>query len=441
MRTLKIYLFGVITLISVEIKAQTTQTFPQKVFEFIKHKQFDQLFQLVDTTGLTKDFLAAQRIQMETNLTQFGKVKKLITIQEDEAGVKKRYAICIQFKKEKKNINLTVNAKQKIENYSIKEFNETPFFQLKGYNGFAEVTDLTTQVKTRDGLILGANITFGDTSKQKSPLVIFVHGSGVSDRDETIGPNKPFRDLAQGFAQKGIVSLRYDKRGYDRHQLTKQMMDSIDIYTETIFDAVDAINVAKQFSFIDTNQIYIVGHSQGAMCAPMVAKLSPKIKGIIMLAGPAKNLIDVLPEQARYMALLDDTITNLEEMQLTQNKWLVDKLKNPEELKKMPKALLGGTGYKYWQSVKHFNQVETAKSLSIPIYILNGENDFQVIMSEYELWKTELAGKPNMQFTSYPKLNHLFLETVGERGIKEYDIPGHIPQYVIDDLVKFIKSH
>jgi hypothetical protein len=439
MRILKIYLFGVITLISIEIKGQYATAFPQKVFEFIKHKQFDQLFQLVETTGLTKDFLAAQRIQMETNLTQFGKVKKLITIQEDEAGVKKRYAICIQFKKEKKNINLTVNAKQKIENYTIKEFNETPFFQLKGYNGFAEVTDLITQIKTRDGLILGANIAFGDTSKQKSPLVIFVHGSGVSDRDETIGPNKPFRDLAQGFAQKGIVSLRYDKRGYDRRQLTKQMMDSIDIYTETIFDAVDAINVAKQFSFIDTNQIYIVGHSQGAMCAPMIAKLSPKIKGIIMLAGPAKNLIDVLPEQARYMALLDDTITNLEEMQLTQNKWLVDKLKNPEELKKMPKALLGGTGYKYWQSVKQFNQAETAKSLSIPIYILNGENDFQVIMSEYELWKTELAGKPNVQFTSYLKLNHLFLETVGERGIKEYDIPGHIPQYVIDDLVKFIK--
>jgi fermentation-respiration switch protein FrsA (DUF1100 family) len=171
----------------------------------------------------------------------------------------------------------------------------------------------------------------------------------------------------------------------------------------------------------------------------MIAKLSPKIKGIIMLAGPAKNLIDVLPEQARYMALLDDTITNLEEMQLTQNKWLVDKLKNPAELKKMPKALLGGTGYKYWQSIIHFNQVETAQSLSIPIYILNGENDFQVIMSEFELWKTQLPNKPNVQFKSYPKLNHLFLETIGERGMKEYDIPGHIPQYVIDDLVKFIK--
>lgn len=440
MRILKIHFLLLMVLISVEIKAQTPPSLPQKVFDYIKQKQFDQLFQLVDTTGLTKDFLAAQRVQMETNLTQFGKVKKLITIQEDDAGVKKRYAICIQFKKEKKNLHLIVNARQKIEKYTIKEFNETPFFQLKGYNGFAEVTDLTTEVKTRDGLTLGANIAFGDTSKQKSPLVIFVHGSGVSDRDETIGPNKPFRDLAQGLAQKGIVSLRYDKRGYDRHQLTKQMMDSIDIYTETIFDAVDAIHVTKQFSFIDTTQIYIVGHSQGAMCAPMIAKLSAKVKGIIMLAGPAKNLIDVLPEQARYIALLDDTITNLEEMQLTQNKWLVDKLKNPAELKKIPKALLGGTGYKYWQSVLNFNQVDAAKSLSIPIYILNGENDFQVIMSEYELWKTELAGKPNVQFTSYPKLNHLFLETVGERGMKEYDVPGHIPQYVIDDLVKFIKS-
>ena len=44
------------------------------------------------------------------------------------------------------------------------------------------------------------------------PVVILVHGSGPEDRDETIGPNRPFRDLAWGLASRGIAVLRYDKR-------------------------------------------------------------------------------------------------------------------------------------------------------------------------------------------------------------------------------------
>ncbi|MDZ7606573.1 MAG: hypothetical protein U5K79_13515 [Cyclobacteriaceae bacterium] len=50
--------------------------------------------------------------------------------------------------------------------------------------------------------------------KNSFPIVLFVHGSGPNDRDETIGPNKPFRDIAYGLAEKGIASLRYDKRTF-----------------------------------------------------------------------------------------------------------------------------------------------------------------------------------------------------------------------------------
>ena len=48
--------------------------------------------------------------------------------------------------------------------------------------------------------------------KKKAPVVILVHGSGPQDRDETVGPNKPFRDLAWGLAERGIATVRYDKR-------------------------------------------------------------------------------------------------------------------------------------------------------------------------------------------------------------------------------------
>ena len=46
------------------------------------------------------------------------------------------------------------------------------------------------------------------------PAVVLVHGSGPSDRDETVRGTKLFRDLAHSLAQQGIASARYDKRTY-----------------------------------------------------------------------------------------------------------------------------------------------------------------------------------------------------------------------------------
>lgn len=441
MRILKITLLLLLCTVNLLLNAQDNSSIPQTFFSLLKKQRFDELFSLFDTSGISPSYQQSQKEQLKTVFNDLGKPKKLIAIIEDENSVKKQFAICVQFKKEKKNILLTLNKNKKIERYNIKEFNTSPFFQLKGYKGFSEVTNLPINVKTQDGLILEGNIAFGDTTKQKSPLVIFVHGSGVSDRDESIGPNKPFRDLSQGLAQQGIASIRYDKRGFDYSQIENKVSDSLTIYVETINDAIDAVKLAKDFSFIDTNNIFICGHSLGAMCAPKIAELCPRIKGIVMLAGPAKSLIDVLPEQARYIALLDDTITAIEEMQLNQNKWLVEKLRDPKEFKKLPKMMLGGTTYKYWQSIDKLNQLQSAKNLTIPIFILNGENDFQVIMDEYRIWERELQNKSNVKFKSYPKLNHLFLETIGERGMKEYDTPGHIPQFVIDDLANFILKY
>lgn len=48
--------------------------------------------------------------------------------------------------------------------------------------------------------------------------MVLVAGSGPSDRDESIGPNKPLRDLAYGLATRDIAVLRFDKRTYARPQ-------------------------------------------------------------------------------------------------------------------------------------------------------------------------------------------------------------------------------
>lgn len=440
--TLKFNIGIIILLISfLSIKSQNSVQISQQIFLHLKSGEYSKIDALFDTTGLMKLIAINQKLSYKAELEILGKPKKLIGLYDESAGCKTRTALAIQFKQEKKLLTILFNQNNKIENLSFSEmYTESPFYQLKGYKGFPEVTDLTTEIKTRDGLKLGANIAFGDTTKKKSPLVIFVHGSGPNDRDATIGPNKIFRDMAQGLAQQGIVSLRYDKRTYAYQFDSKVLNDSLTIYEETINDAIDAINISKEFTFIDTANIFIIGLSQGAMCAPKIAELYPKIKGILMLAAPANSLFVVLPEQIEFQAKLDGVITDKEQMNLTSVKWMINKIIDPNLNYKTPKALLMGIHPKYWKSFLNYNQVETAKKLTLPILILNGERDVQVLISEFQLWQKELMGKTHVQFKSYALADHLFLEFEGKPNPDEYFIPSHVPQHIIDDLVQFIQN-
>jgi hypothetical protein len=70
------------------------------------------------------------------------------------------------------------------------------------------------------------------------PAVVLVHGSGPYDGDETIGPNRPFKDLSDGLAQKGIAVLRYEKR---THAPGVELPARLTVEEETVADARAAI--------------------------------------------------------------------------------------------------------------------------------------------------------------------------------------------------------
>ena len=102
------------------------------------------------------------------------------------------------------------------------------------------------------------------------PAVLLVAGSGPMDRDETIGPNKPFRDLARGFAAAGIASLRYDKRtlAYGAQMANKP----ITVDDEVTDDAVTALRLLGQQPQIDPHRLFVLGHSLGGLMVPRIAQ-------------------------------------------------------------------------------------------------------------------------------------------------------------------------
>src|SRR5690606_19112845 len=130
------------------------------------------------------------------------------------------------------------------------------------------------------------------------PVVIFVHGSGPADMDETVGAHKPFKDLAIGLANKGIASIRYVKR---TTLYPKEFQKAFTLKEEVEEDAIAAIEYSKTLTEVDKGQIYLFGHSLGGMVAPRIATVNKDLKGIVLAAAPARPFSDIAIEQNNYM--------------------------------------------------------------------------------------------------------------------------------------------
>jgi dienelactone hydrolase len=273
------------------------------------------------------------------------------------------------------------------------------------------------------------------------PIVVFVHGSGANDRDETIGPNKPFRDLAHGLAERGIASIRYDKRSLVAPQSLKNLNGQSMFDVLVVNDALAAVALARTIDNVNPKAVFVLGHSMGAYLAPEIAARDANIAGIIMMAANARPLEDLVYEQYKYI-YNKDGLSKAEKQDLHQIRKRVKHVKHLESyLKKTDKPDLPITNnVDFWKAVKDYNQIKTAREIKQPMLLMQGLRDYQVPPREFKIWQHKLHSKKNATFKSYAKLNHLFLEGEGKSYPDEYEKQGNIPDYVISDIALWIKS-
>jgi dienelactone hydrolase len=315
---------------------------------------------------------------------------------------------------------------------SIKGNYKAPFYDKKNYTEEEVLLYCSDKIKLPATLTLPKNIS-------KPPVVILVHGSGPSDRDEKIYVNKPFKDISIGLASLGIATLRYEKRTMEFMDELSANTDSVTIYNETINDAISATDFLSQRNDIDSKKIFIIGHSLGAMCAPKIAEQSNLIKGIILMAANFRPLEDLIIDQLQTILKVDSTNFQLK-MALNTIKYQVSVLHSDTFSANTKKIFLPmNIPAKYWLSLKQYNQVAIASNLNKPILFLQGERDYQVTMSDFDLWQSKCSNN-NSKFISYKKLNHLFMEGKGISKPSEYEKPTHVAFYVIEDIAKWIFS-
>lgn len=269
------------------------------------------------------------------------------------------------------------------------------------------------------------------------PVLVLVHGSGPNDRDETIGPNKPFRDLAEGLASRGIAVLRYDKRTLVYRGRLGELKGQT-VKDEAIDDALAAVALLKATPEIDPRKVFVLGHSLGGMLAPRIGKADASVAGLVLMAGAARPMHEVIVEQVTYLTSKGGAVPEEAQKEIEQLRRDAKRISEASFTADSPE-MIQGIPASYWVDLRDYDAPVLAAKLRQPILVLQGERDYQVTMADLAQWKRALGAKKSATFKTYPKLNHLFTEGEGPSRPEEYSVAQHIPEYVLGDLAAWMK--
>ena len=418
-----------------EPEEQNVEEIAIQTVEFLSKGEFNQAYEFFHET--VTDQITVQQLGniWDTLLAQYGEFDKVMSTRIDkEGGYDVVYVTCNFSTMGFLDIKMVFDGGKTISGFQFvpteTEY-ETP--EYADLDVFEEV-NVTVGIGEWE---LPGTLTL-PKGEGPFPAVVLVHGSGPSDRDESIGPNKPFKDLAWGLASKGTAVLRYEKRTKEYPEKSASQTN-FTLQDEIIDDVIEAIDVLNATGRIDQERMFVLGHSLGGMIGPRIAEQDDRLAGLIILAGSTRGLEDLFLEQTIYLANLDGEIDENEAIQIAYIQEQVEKVK---ELNISEGELALGVPKTYWQYLADYNPLETARNLSIPLLILQGERDYQVTLEgDFSIWNETFYGDDNVTLKTYEMLNHLFISGSGPSTDAEYLVMGHVEEEVIDDITQWIVNY
>jgi len=271
------------------------------------------------------------------------------------------------------------------------------------------------------------------------PAVVLVHGSGPQDEDETIGPNKLFKDLAWGLTSQKIAVLRYVKRTRRYGKEMKESTASLTLNEETVEDARLAVAVLALQPEVDPKRVFVLGHSLGGYAAPRIASGNPQVAGLILMAATTRPLEDLVVAQIRYLVGLGGTITPEGQKKIDEAEQSATEIRNPSLKPGMTVHLLGTSlPASYFLDLRSYHPAEMLAGLHLPVLVLQGQRDYQAQMVDFDGWKKALGVDPRASFKVYPALNHLFMAGEGPSSEAEYLKPSHVDEAVVRDIATWV---
>jgi uncharacterized protein len=175
----------------------------------------------------------------------------------------------------------------------------------------------------------------------------------------------------------------------------------------------------------------------------MVAAADPSIKGLILMAAGGGKMYDSALRQVQYLSCLETKPQAISQEYINLLIKQVALIESGDLNESTPEEdLLFGAPALYWLSVKEYDEIAAAKSLTVPISILQPGRDYQVtVEDDFMKWKEGLEGKENVDMKVYEGLDHLFIHREGVSNAEDYAVEGHVDEGIIRDICAWIEAH
>ncbi len=333
----------------------------------------DELKTLVDEEQFSSMFL---------NLNEtFGHIVRIENEKSIKDGGNSTYTATLIFEHVEAYIQVYIsNLKIAGYNYDVRFVTN---FENKLENGIAESFFLLES----GNYTLNAVYTY--TEESDAPTVLLIPGSGVADYNETVGLLPTFSDIAMELAERGVNSLRFEKR---TNRYASEFTVESDLDEEYFLDCKAALDWIRKNN--QTGEIILLGHSLGAQIAVSLAE-QEKVNGLILFNGSARHLAEIAKDQ----------YCDIDPVNAIYYQQYMDAAKAVTQDTAKGYYYYGCSDY-YWADYNELSTVDSLEKLGISTLVINSKFDHQLYDADISLWQSEFADNENIKIVVYDDISH-----------------------------------
>ncbi len=305
------------------------------------------------------------------------------------------------------------------------------------------------------GVTLAGTIT-APTADETTVLAVLVSVAGPTDRDLSLGRHKYFKRLADGLAESGIATLRYDDRGVGG---SGGSLGATDLSTRAA-DACEAVQ-ALRTAFPSVDRAGVIGMSEGGGIALLAAEHCPPLSFAGLLSAPIRHGLEVMEDQM-LRALDAATIPEQRRAEIEgaalrflslvgaehpadNRAEILELLSGPNGnavlppyafVPQAPEARTEFVLSRWYQSQVHYDVRDAARGASIPILAIYGALDQAIVPEANAELLRELA--PEAEVVVLPGLNHLMQEARTGSVLEYATLPESMSLDVVAHIVEWL---
>lgn len=298
---------------------------------------------------------------------------------------------------------------------------------------------METEVKIGAPYPLGGKL-LRPLGKEKAPVIIMLSGSGPNDMDATIGPNKIFKELSYRLAEKGIATLRFDKRTFTYPEKFADGTFPYDLESEYLSDIRYILQNKTLLLGEDHGDIYVLGHSLGGFLMPAISMIDDEVKGYIIASGNFDGIEKLLLPQFEHIYSHTDMAEDDKRIQISA---LRERLRNLEQSLSSNLDTLElplNIPMSYWRSQSENSPLMFRNKIGKDknFLVLQGSRDYQVTPDQADKWKEYFRETEGAKVVILEGLDHIFHYGTDVSKPDDYSKADTISPLITEEISKWI---